>query len=135
MEDGCLAAAAGKVVPQPSEQTRSVQALRSSLLLGSSSIDRSILMVAFIVNRTTHHGLCSYHSLSRYELPDAGHLFGPLAEYRIEVILAALILLVSLPKLPGALHLQGAAVSGPDWIGDCGHYCLCLSGCIGPAAR
>ena len=29
-------------------------------------------------------------------------LFGPLAEYRIELILAALILLVSLPKLPGS---------------------------------
>jgi O-antigen ligase len=59
-------------------------------------------------------------------------LFGPLAEYRIEVILAALILLVSLPKLPRAfifktpqsLALIGLAIAtvlsvlfGVHWAG------------------
>lgn len=59
-------------------------------------------------------------------------LFGPLAEYRIELILAALILLVSLPKLPGAfifktpqsLALVGLAIAailsvlvGEHWAG------------------
>ena len=59
-------------------------------------------------------------------------LFGPLAQYRIELILAALILLVSLPKLPGSfifktpqsLALIGLAIAatlsvliGVHWAG------------------
>jgi hypothetical protein len=61
-------------------------------------------------------------------------LFGPLAEYRIEVILAVLILLVSLPKLigsfifktPQSLALIGLAIATILSV---------LFGSIGPVAR
>ena len=100
--------------------------------LADSSIGGAMLMVAFITNRTPHNGLCSKHSLFCYVLPYAGTLFGPLAVFRVELILAVLILLVSLPKLiesfilktPQSLALIGLAFAaflsvlfGEHWAG------------------
>lgn len=67
---------------------------------------QGILLTTFTNNRATRMGfaLSILYFVTYYLTPPT--LFGPLAAYRIELILAVLVLLVSLPRLTGAFMLK-----------------------------